>query len=81
MKRSVKSGIAFAVAAVVALSAVPVGAANAQPRNFCSDMVNKQRADRNGGITQDVGEIEIRYGDPLPLPEGYQETFGRDAAC
>ena len=32
-------------------------------------------------ISQQPGELEIRYGDPLPVPAGYEETFGDRAAC
>jgi hypothetical protein len=87
--------IVAAAALAAATLGVPATTASAQPRDHCSDTRNKERADRNGGITQDItvpildaqgnviseAEMTIIYGDPLPLGEGYEETFGRDALC
>jgi hypothetical protein len=85
-----------AAALAAATLGVPASTASAQPRDYCSDMRNKERADRNGEITQDIsvtivdaqGNVieevdlgELDYGEPLPLGDGYEETFGRDAPC
>ena len=88
--------IVAAAALAAATLGVPAGTAGAQPRDYCSDMRNKERADRNGGITQDISDTTVDaqgnvidqvdwgtldYGEPLPLGDGYEETFGRDALC
>jgi hypothetical protein len=85
-----------AAALAAATLGVPATTASAQPRDYCSDTRNKERADRNGGITQDISTTTqdahgnvidqvdwgtLDYGEPLPLGEGYEETFGRNAPC
>ena len=81
--------IVAAAALAAATLGVPAGAANAVTRDPCSDIRNKERADRVGGLTYDAQEDTWTFGDPLPplplsdpvVPVDYDGTLGDRTQC